>query len=156
MRVADQLIQIVGDSPSIDCGAQIGAGLLVREGDFEGGGADADFVGGHEWVRFAGRDVVFIELGAVGALEIFNVELTVDGKDAAVILGDVAVRQDDVVADHAPHNDHILIEGELRHALVAASQLNADLSVSGERAGRLGGHNRDGLICWQRLCERSR
>ena len=62
---------------------------------------------------FAGGDIIFIDLGLVGALEIFNIELFVEDKDAAVIFGDVALREDDIITEHSANNEEIFREGEL-------------------------------------------
>src|SRR5690606_14074393 len=78
--------------------------------------ADVDLVGLLHHQR-AG-DLAAVDVGAVGALEVDDDELAVLEDDAGVALGDVALRQDDVVALHAADGDLRLVEVE--PALLAA------------------------------------
>src|SRR5437879_4492178 len=75
--------------------------LLHRELEREV--ADVDLVALFQDLRR--RNPLAVDEGAVGRLEIDDDELAVAQHDARVTLGDVALRQDDVVALDAPDRD---------------------------------------------------
>ena len=56
------------------------------------------------------RDATAVEIGAVGALQVGNEEAPLPAEHLRVTLGDVALRQDDVIPRDAANGDLVLVE----------------------------------------------
>jgi hypothetical protein len=64
------------------------------------------------------RDLSAVDVRAVGALEIDNDELSIFENDPSMSLGDIALRQDNIVALNTPNCDLCFVE--VQAALVPA------------------------------------